>query len=247
MGNTNSKADSSPSSPAGHEHKTRRDHPKNLIQSQKAALASPNLVQARGTTTHVSHRSRNSQSTPTAQLIHQSSTASGHSVGSPSQAGAEGKINTRDQPSKPVDVPIPAANLDSTSINSNSQSYSLDPLGQSATQEMSGHLQRPPRLPLPIQEEVHTPGSPIIEAAEYDLDAPTLDLGPSLPDVPDRISQGLHTLSNTTLDEEEADELSVDKSGATVPIIIEWRSGGEKVYVTGSIFQWNKKQRLLPV
>lgn len=27
---------------------------------------------------------------------------------------------------------------------------------------------------------------------------------------------------------------------------IEWRQGGDKVYVTGSMFKWNRKARLLP-
>lgn len=108
---------------------------------------------------------------------------------------------------------------------------------------MSYHLTRPPRLPLPIEEEVHTPGSPIIAPA--DVDIPTLDIEPLDEVLPRRSS----ALSNTTIDEEDAEELRVDKTKATVPTTLEWLEGkgGEKVYVTGTIFQWNKKHRLHPV
>jgi hypothetical protein len=107
---------------------------------------------------------------------------------------------------------------------------------------MSYHLTRPPRLPLPIEEEVHTPGSPIIAPA--DIDAPVLDIDPLDTDALPRHSSAL---SNTTIDDEDAEELRVDKTGATVPTTFEWRRGGDKVYVTGTIFQWNKKHRLHPV
>ncbi|KAF7534116.1 hypothetical protein G7Z17_g13406 [Cylindrodendrum hubeiense] len=54
-------------------------------------------------------------------------------------------------------------------------------------------------------------------------------------------------LSATTVDEEEGEELRVDKTRPTVPTKLEWRRGGDKIYVTGTIFQWNRKQRLHPV
>jgi hypothetical protein len=152
----------------------------------------------------------------------------------------EPKREQRDQPSKPVDVPTPAANIESSSLRS--YSNSIEPSGPPATQDMSYHLTRPPRLPLPIEEEVHTPGSPIIAPA--DLNAPVLDVEALDNDpLPRRTS----ALSNTTIDEEDAEELRVDKTKATVPTTFEWRYGGDKVYVTGTIFQWNKKHRLHPV
>lgn len=39
----------------------------------------------------------------------------------------------------------------------------------------------------------------------------------------------------------------MDKTLPTVPTRLEWLRGGEKVYVTGTIFQWNRKTRLHPV
>ncbi len=89
---------------------------------------------------------------------------------------------------------------------------------------------------------MHTPGSPIIAPA--DVDASDLDLDQLDNDTLPRHSSAV---SNTTIDEEDAEELRVDKTGATVPTAFEWSEGGDKVYVTGTIFQWNKKHRLHPV
>lgn len=114
----------------------------------------------------------------------------------------------------------------------------------SSLQDLS-YLTRPPRLPLPIEEEVHTPGSPII--------APT-DAGEPLDDVVEGLDNAGLTrpaMSDASVqeedEEEDAEELLVDKTRPTVPTTLEWRHGGDKVYVTGTIFQWNRKTRLHPV
>jgi hypothetical protein len=250
--NTRSSGSNSPS-PSSHESSkgpsTRRDHPRNLIQNQRtAAAAEASLAQARGTT--ATHRPRNSQSIPTAHLSHPSPSPKSNSPSSrstESQMGAqqskeEVKADVRDLPSKPVDVPVSAISTESTTLRSHSQP--IDPSGPAATQDMSYHLTRPPRLPLPIEEEVHTPGSPIIAPADAGIDTPALDIYQLDNDTLPRRSSAL---SNTTIDEEDAEELRVDKTGATVPTPFEWRRDGEKVYVTGTIFQWNKKHRLHPV
>ena len=97
-------------------------------------------------------------------------------------------------------------------------------------------------MPLPIEEEEHTPGSLIIAPA---------DIGEPVDSVDNLDAEGLprrsSALSTTTVDEEDAEELRVDKTRPTVPTRLEWLRGGEKVYVTGTIFQWNRKQRLHPV
>ncbi len=159
------------------------------------------------------------------------------------QSKDESKSDSRDLPSKPVDVPIPTTNVDPSASRSYSQS--IEPSGPPATQDMSYHLTRPPRLPLPIEEEVHTPGSPII--APTDMEAPVLDV--EALDNNETLHRRSSALSTTTVDEEDAEELRIDKTKATVPTTFEWKTTlpGEKVYVTGTIFQWNKKYRLNPV
>ena len=115
-------------------------------------------------------------------------------------------------------------------------------MANSSLQDMS-YLTRPPRLPLPIEEEIHTPGSPIIEPTDVHEPLADVDSLDSDPNLPRRTSN----LSQVTLDDDDNEELRVDKTLPTVPTRLEWRRGGEKVYVTGTIFQWNRKTRLLPV
>ncbi|KAL3425613.1 SNF1 kinase complex beta-subunit [Phlyctema vagabunda] len=230
---------------------SRRD-PKHLIHTQRtAAPPEQSQASARG----VTHRPRPSQSNPVSQLSDprtshntspsiQSTAAHGGTHGGTQQQQQLPKSETKpiDLPSRPVAVPVPASNSESTS--SRSHSHSIEPSGP-PLQDMSYHLTRPPRLPLPIEEEVHTPGSPIIAPADADIDVPpVLDIESSENGVLPRRSSAL---SSTTVDEDDAEELQVDKTKATVPTVFEWRRGGEKVYVTGSIFQWNKKHRLHPV
>jgi hypothetical protein len=99
---------------------------------------------------------------------------------------------------------------------------------------------RPPRLPLPIEAEVHTPGSPIISPADL---APVDTVEGSDGELGRRTS----VLSSTTADDEElVDEFQGPQNVPTVPTIIEWEEGGEKVYVTGTFVEWNRKFRLHP-
>lgn len=113
-----------------------------------------------------------------------------------------------------------------------------------ATDTMSYHLTRPPRLPLPIEEEVHTPGSPILGPA--DAQAPLPDLDPL--EMGGALTRPLSSLSNETEDE-DAEELPIDKSKPTVETVFTWHGDPNvsKVYVTGTIFQWSAKAKLSPV
>lgn len=102
--------------------------------------------------------------------------------------------------------------------------------------------QRPPRLPLPIEEEVYTPGSPIISPADI---TSALNQDPLEAGLPRRSS----LLSSTTADDDDVgDELQaygVDPGvKRAVPTLVEWKGQGDKVYVTGTFAGWNKKFRL---
>jgi hypothetical protein len=113
-----------------------------------------------------------------------------------------------------------------------------------SAQEISDPFTRPPRLPLPIEKDVGTPGSPIIALPGLDIDTPVLDV--------DQLDNNTSprrwsTLSNTTIDEEDVEELRINKTEATVPATFEWHQKGEEVYMTGTILQWNRKKRLHPV
>lgn len=102
------------------------------------------------------------------------------------------------------------------------------------------NLNFPPRLPLPIVEELHTPGSPIITSAVIES-----ELHDDGEEILPRQNSGI---SSTTLDDDEiGDELrpySIEDSRRTVPTLITWRQGGDKVYVTGTFTSWNRKFRM---
>lgn len=114
-------------------------------------------------------------------------------------------------------------------------------VGNSSVNDMS-YLTRPPRMPLPIEEEIHTPGSPIIAPTDAN-DAGVAEVET----LEDGMTRKSSALSTNTVEEEDGEELIVDKTRPTVPTRLEWRKGGGKVYVTGTIFQWNRKHRLHPV
>ncbi len=104
------------------------------------------------------------------------------------------------------------------------------------------NLNFPPRLPLPIEEEVHAPGSPVIAPQGFSssLDQDDID-GP--------IPRQSSAISSTTIEDDVAgDELQPypyeQPPGGTVPILLQWKQGGDKVYVTGTFAGWSKKFRL---
>ncbi|KAI9826880.1 MAG: hypothetical protein M1832_005819 [Thelocarpon impressellum] len=145
-------------------------------------------------------------------------------------------------PSRPVDVPGGAAG--EAGARGGESGSTVQP---AAPPPDPYHLppsqtHRPPRLPLPIEEEDHTPGSPILSATDL---ASALDVEGIEGALPRRSS----VLSSTTVDEDDVgDELhaySVDgERRKTVPTVIEWKQGGDKVYVTGTFASWNRKFRL---
>lgn len=203
----------------------------------------PSLAQARGT--NISRRPRNPQS--------QHSHFDGHSpspkdkpTSHQSKPSEPGRAEIKDEPSKPVAVPIPAntASTDSALEKSPYASSQIEPSGP-PTDPMAYHLSRPPRLPLPIEEEVHTPGSPIL--APTASDAPLPDDILALEQI-ESLPRPASALSNTSVeDDEDVDELPIDKTKPVAPTEITWEGGGEKVYVTGTIFQWSRKSKLYPV
>ncbi|KAI9864540.1 MAG: hypothetical protein M1813_003029 [Trichoglossum hirsutum] len=148
--------------------------------------------------------------------------------------------------SDPVPVPLSAA-----ASSDRSSRYESSPIEPSAPPQISSDLQRlppsqthrPPRLPLPIEEEVHTPGSPIISPTDL------IPLALESDSIEGVLPRRTSVLSSTTVDEDEV----VDDLGQysiyggvrkTIPTPIEWKQGGNKVYVTGTFTGWNRKFRL---
>jgi hypothetical protein len=157
-----------------------------------------------------------------------------------------------DEPTKPVDVPFESSSLRS---HHSAHAPALMDEGGMPTDSISQlvshnsiadmYLAHPPRLPLPIEEEVHTPGSPIMGPQDAGP-IPDMDMSDRGESSDGMVRKG-SGLSAATADDEDAQELLVDKTRPVVPTVLEWKRGGEKVWVTGTIFSWNKKRRLKPV
>ncbi|PSN71170.1 AMPKBI-domain-containing protein [Corynespora cassiicola Philippines] len=135
---------------------------------------------------------------------------------------------------RPVDVPAGLAGAHHVS----SSIEPADASQQDGFMVPPSQFSRPPRLPLPIEEEVHTPGSPIIEPTDI---ANAIDASEIEGSLPHRTSM----LSSTTADDEDlAEEFKGPQGQPTVPTLIEWEGPGERVYVTGTFAGWNKKYKL---
>ncbi|PLB49461.1 putative Snf1 kinase complex beta-subunit Gal83 [Aspergillus steynii IBT 23096] len=142
-------------------------------------------------------------------------------------------------PSNPVQVPVSRAAA---------RRDPYPPVGPSAPPHntyysASTHLQRPPRMPLPIGDATTTPGSPIIGPDDSYMGSP-----PSDPLLEQGAGPRESNLSSTIADDDEMlDDLGPNAStgvGRAVPTIIEWTAPGDKVYVTGTFVNWEKKFRL---
>ncbi|KAF2638906.1 AMPKBI-domain-containing protein [Massarina eburnea CBS 473.64] len=142
----------------------------------------------------------------------------------------------------PVDVP--AVSREDAGASRTEAASSIEPADASLEGPIvpSSHYSRPPRLPLPIEQEPHIPGSPIAQA--IDAVSP-IDHGEIEGAIPRRSSM----LSTTTADDEDlGDEYKSPEGQETIPTLIEWmndgKGAGERVYVTGTFAGWNRKYRL---
>lgn len=150
------------------------------------------------------------------------------------------------QASGPVDVPVSRSKQDTADesveeSNSTYQDRRYTPIAQL----------RPPRLPLPIAD-VPIPESPaLLPVDRGNADVPIFETDEPLSAIEPQTTRKSSILSTTTQSEEEVGEelqpFAVDAATAqTVPTVIEWNHGGNKVYVTGTFANWEKKYRLHP-
>ncbi|KAL1964213.1 hypothetical protein VTN77DRAFT_7171 [Rasamsonia byssochlamydoides] len=150
--------------------------------------------------------------------------------------GRKFRDGTSLEASSPVQVPSSSGRAGARHDGYPSVAPSGPPLN---TYYAASHLQRPPRLPLPIGDANATPGSPIMDSQAASLPYDRLD---------NQTSRAAVSLDNTSVDEDEVeDELqsyAMSGVGKAVPTVIEWRGPGDRVYVTGTFVNWEKKFRL---
>ena len=154
------------------------------------------------------------------------------------------KGRTATPPQRPSPVTLPVDVPASTEGHGKFVASPIDPHAgfDEQYQLPPSNFTRPPRLPLPIEEEVHTPGSPIISPADVSSAVEPADDNGTLP-------RPQSVLSSTTVDDDDEDEAGddfpiSDTIGPKVPTIIEWKGKNEKVYVTGTFAGWDRKYRL---
>jgi len=272
MGQSESSTQKPPTTPLRHRESRQHNNVRKAVQSHAAPttatllpsiLASTSTsnttatgaVAARNPSSHSRARSITTSSTPAAYA--QSETAYSHKSDTTSTMGnaesrqrppsrsvtlpppsseVEKEVRQPSPAAQPVDVPHSHDGLD--------EKETFEPFGTASELEYGlpplGRYDRPPRLPLPIEEELHTPGSPIL--APQDLKSP-VDSNDADEGVPRRTSM----LSSTTMDDDDADEdvFAPDESVApVVPTNIRWGRDADKVYVTGTFVNWDRKFRL---
>ncbi len=150
----------------------------------------------------------------------------------------ESESRKKKEQSTPVQVPQGAE-----SRRQKGPDTQFEPSGPPRNPDYIPHsnLNFPPRLPLPIEEELHTPGSPIITPADVSSALNYEDVEGALP-------RQASMISNTTVDDDDlGDELQpypFEGSKRTVPTHVQWKQGGDKVYVTGTFTSWSRKFRM---
>ncbi|KAI4215025.1 MAG: hypothetical protein LQ351_002339 [Letrouitia transgressa] len=237
MGNNPSKSGSgggSSSSPV-------TNHSSNLLHSRKESKASthaPKIFPSNPPTTpqpspHQLHTA-SANSSPTSKQYPAEKMGNDHSR----QRAKEAESRRKDH-SAPVKVPR------GTDLRrQRGPDSQFEPSGSSRDPDYVPHsnLNFPPRLPLPIEEEVHAPGSPIITPADVPLDLNENDVEGALP-------RQSSAFSSTTADEDdiaggELQSYPMDGTKRTVPTLVQWKQGGERIYVTGTFASWSRKFRM---
>lgn len=142
---------------------------------------------------------------------------------------------------EPMDVPTAMSRSRQDDFQESNFSRHYTPVSQ----------MRPPRLPLPIADaQVEPiPESPTLGPVQAGIeDVSNLYDDDNMSPVAETLRRKDSMLSATTQDDEEVGELqpyAVDTSGAklvAIPII--WRHGGDKVFVTGTFANWQRKFKL---
>lgn len=246
MGNAPSKPGStsgtSQHSSLGNDKKVNRRTSINALSGGKAAAADPSASKESALGYSASQRKQ----TPVQQRLQSRAVAE-----SPVRGDTLERYDSR-KAREGGEVDLPIHSKDSTPVqqsravqvpdNRDQSSSSKPPLNTYYT--TPSHLTRPPRLPLPIGDAMTAPGSPItasgslgaaaaIDNANLEVSPEKSELGGSLvdDDDDDGLGDGLGSYSSNDFIK-------------AVPTTIDWRGGGEKVYVTGTFVNWARKFKL---
>lgn len=172
----------------------------------------------------------------------------------PSGAEKTTKPEMKDMPyhvtERPTATPSSAEPMDVPATTSRSRQDDFEESNFSRHYTPVSQL-RPPRLPLPIADAQvdPIPESPTLGPVRTENgDVSNLYDDDHMSPTEDKLRRKDSMLSATTQDDEEVGELqpyAVDTTGAKlVPVHIEWKDGGDKVFVTGTFATWQRKFKL---
>ena len=208
----------------------------NVLTPQTSQSSSSPAIQKSSSNPHQSHQSVSTESPPGQHSKKDEKMGNAHSHQSwKDKTEHRRREREHEHPSNPVRVP--GVSQEKRQRGPDSQ---FEPSGPPRDPNFIPHsnLHFPPRLPLPIQEEVYTPGSPIISPADVSSALHEDEVDGILP-------RKSSITSHTTLEDDDLeDELPEGAKGKTVPTLVEWRQGGDKVYITGTFASWSRKYRM---
>ena len=221
----------------GHERKvTQQSSINTLTGTTKAAAADPSASKETAT----GHSATQSHASVHQQLRSDQPTAPpARTSDQPDQENAKDpEPHPRDTPapdhSNPVQVPSARPGMRRDTITSGIAPHSY---------YNTSHLQRPPRMPLPIGDATATPGSPLVGLEDSHIGDLAQDRF-----VDEQTGPVPSNFGSVPADEDEGAEdlqpYTPSGVGKAVPTSIEWASHGDKVYVTGTFVNWEKKFRL---
>ena len=246
MGNQSSKPTGPASPAANHSHSSSTANSRKELRAQPSQKSHNAIISPQERPSHTDIHSHSANSSPSQRHPPNSS-----NMGNEQSRHQANEVNsnkrekerkeTRHGKSVPVKVPRGADPKRQRGPDSQ-----FEPSGPPRDPNYIPHsnLNFPPRLPLPIEEEVHVPGSPVLTAQDFTSSLNDDNLDGS---IDGGIPRQSSAISSTTLEEDAAgDELQPfnQPGGGTVPTLLQWKQDGEKVYVTGTFAGWSKKFRL---
>ncbi|TKX26010.1 SNF1 protein kinase-like protein [Elsinoe australis] len=160
-------------------------------------------------------------------------------------------LRTPPPPPPELQTTSPAEKAAGTPVDDSEPVFDPSPLDPTAPPSEAYNLpiatyNRPPRLPLPIDEENLAPGSPILSPVDEKADQlPPVD---GLDNEADYgINRRTSVVSSNQDEEDDGEEFAaIDPNAPKTNYVIEWKSPkpGERVYVTGTFVNWERKYRL---
>lgn len=222
---------------SGHERKVNRRTSINALSGSKATAADPSASRESATGQAASHGQTTVQQRLQSRNVPHTVRRIQEMPETHATEKPEGQYHpsTTVEASSPMQVPSAPGR---SAVRKDAPTTSGNPLN---TYYGSSHLQRPPRLPLPIGDATATPGSPVMAPPDSQVDSVPFEIDNQVP-------RASIALDDTHIEDDELDDelqsYAMVGPGKAVPTVIEWKAAGDRVYVTGTFVNWEKKFRL---